>query len=84
MLIEGEQSMPYSKSKSTKRVSFDIARNPTAKKAGSNIVTIATNPVGEGRYSFGGTSLTMTVREAKALQSFLNDNLDYDTGDISI
>ena len=68
--------MPYSKSKSTKRFSFDISRNPTAKKAGSNVVTIATNP-DSGRYSSGGTQLTMTVREAQALQSFLNENLDY-------
>tara|TARA_Y100001963_G_C6622298_1_gene372325 strand:- start:229 stop:444 length:216 start_codon:yes stop_codon:yes gene_type:complete len=71
--------MPYTKSKSTKRFSFDISRNPTAKKAGSNTVTIATQPISEG-YSYGGTSLTMTVREAQALQSFLNENL----GDLSV
>ena len=69
--------MPFNKSKSTKRFSFDIARNPTAKKAGSNTVTIATNPMGAGRYSYGGSQVTMTVREAKALQTFLNENLDY-------
>ena len=69
--------MPYTKSKSTKRFSFDIARNPTAKKAGSNTVTIATNP-DSGRYSYGGTSLTMTVREAQALQGFLNEQFGYD------
>ena len=69
--------MPYTKSKSTKRFSFDISRNPTAKKAGSNTVTIATNP-DSGRYSSGGTSLIMTVREAQALRTFLNDNLDYE------
>ncbi len=71
--------MSYTKSKSTKRFSFDIARNPTAKKAGSNTVTIATNPVAGGRYSFGGTSMTMTVREAQALRTFLNENLSYDS-----
>jgi hypothetical protein len=71
--------MPYTKSKSTKRFSFGISRNPTAKKAGSNTVTIATQPISEG-YSYGGTSLTMTVREAQALQSFLNENL----GDLSV
>ena len=69
--------MPFSTTKSTKRFSFDISRNPTAKKAGSNTLTIATNPIGEGRYSYGGTQLTMTVREAQALRSFLNSNLDY-------
>ena len=73
--------MQYIKSKSTKRFSFDIARNPTAKKSGSNTVTIATNPLSEG-YSHGGTSLTMTVREANALRSFLNENLD--SGEVAI
>ena len=68
--------MTYSKSKSTKRFSFGINRNHTAKKAGSNIVTIATLPYEDGQYSVGQTSLTMTVREAQALQSFLNENLD--------
>tara|TARA_R110002020_G_C15713550_1_gene722197 strand:- start:23 stop:262 length:240 start_codon:yes stop_codon:yes gene_type:complete len=67
--------MSFTKSKSTKRFSFDISRNSTSKKAGSNVVTIATNPMGEGRYSYGGTQMTMTVREAQALQSFLNQNL---------
>jgi len=76
--------MSFTKSKSTKRFSFDISRNLTAKKAGSNTVTIATNPIAEGRYSYGGTQLTMTVREAQALRSFLNDNLtpvSYDSGE---
>ena len=78
--------MPFSTTKSTKRFSFDISRNPTAKKAGSNTLTIATNPMDEGRYSYGGTQLTMTVREAQALRSFLNDNLDYpvDSGNPSL
>ncbi len=67
--------MTSNKSKSTKRFSFGINRNPTAKQAGSNIVTIATLPQEDSQYSVGQTSLTMTVREAKALQSFLNDNL---------
>ena len=68
--------MPFNKSKSTKRFSFGINRNTTAKKAGSNIVTIETLPYEEGQYSVGQTSLTMTVREAQALRSFLNENLD--------
>ena len=67
--------MSYTKSKSTKRFSFGINRNFTAKKAGSNTLTIATQPEAGG-YSYGGTSLTMTVREAQALQSFLNENLN--------
>jgi len=75
--------MPYNKSKSTKRFSFGINRNPTAKQAGSNIVTIATLPAEDSQYSVGQTSLTMTVREARALQGFLNENLDY-SSDVSI
>jgi len=74
--------MSFTKSKSTKRFSFGINRNSTAKKAGSNVVTIATNPE-SGRYSYGGTSLTMTVREAQALQHFLNEYLVID-GDASL
>jgi len=77
MLTKQENSMPFNKSKSTKRFSFGINRNPTAKKAGSNIVTIATLPAEDSQYSVGQTSLTMTVREAQALQGFLNENLDY-------
>ena len=71
--------MPFSKTKSTKRFSFGINSNPTAKKAGSNIVTIATLPYEDSQYSVGQTSLTMTVREAQALQSFLNENLNVDS-----
>ncbi|MDP6180855.1 MAG: hypothetical protein QGG48_13280 [Desulfatiglandales bacterium] len=66
--------MSYIKSKSTKRFSFGINRNPTAKKAGSNTLTISAQ--GDvGRYSSNTMSLTMTVKEAQALQSFLNENL---------
>ena len=71
--------MPFNKTKSTKRFSFGINRNPTAKKAGSNIVTISTLPYEDSQYSVGQTSLTMTVREATALQSFLNENLSVDS-----
>jgi hypothetical protein len=70
--------MYFSKTKSTKRFAFQIDRNTTAKKAGSNIVTISTAPLAEGKYSSGGSSLTMTVKEARVLQSFLNETLDYD------
>jgi len=67
--------MNFVKSKSTKRFEYTVERNDTAKQAGSNIVTIATLPPEEGQYSIGQTSLTMTVREAKALNSFLNSTL---------
>jgi hypothetical protein len=72
--------MPFNKTKSTKRFSFGINRNLTAKKAGSNTLTIATLPYEDSQYSVGQTSLTMTVREATALQSFLNENLSMDDG----
>jgi len=61
--------------KSISRFTFAVDRNYTAKQAGSNTVTIATNPMQDSQYSVGQTSLTMTVREAKALQSFLNESL---------
>ena len=67
--------MSYTKSKSTKRFSFDINRDLTSKRAGSNSVTISTQPEA-GRYSAGTASVTMTVKEARSLQGFLNDNLD--------
>ena len=65
----------YYNEKSTARFTFGMSRNYTAKQAGSNVVTIATNP-SEGQYSIGQTSLTMTVREAKALQNFLNSSFE--------
>ncbi|MDB4337381.1 hypothetical protein OAA09_00015 [bacterium] len=67
--------MNYSKTKNTKRFSFGIERNNTAHKAGGNVVTISTQP-GEGYYATPTTALSMTVKEAKALQRFLNDSLD--------
>ncbi len=75
--------MSYTNSKSTKRFSFGISRNQTAKQAGSNIVTIATLPAEDSQYSVGQTALTMTVREARALQSFLNSEL-VDESDVSV
>ena len=70
--------MSYYNEKSTSRFTFAVTRNNTAKKAGSNTVVIATNPIQDSQYSVGQTSLTMTVREAKALQSFLADSLGAD------
>jgi hypothetical protein len=67
--------MNYSKQKNTKRFEFQIDRNTTAKKAGSNILTIATRPSHDGQYSVSQTSLTMTVKEALVLNSFLNESL---------
>jgi hypothetical protein len=66
--------MNYSKSKNTKRFSFQIDRNTTAKQAGSNTLTIATQSP-DGKYSVGQSMLTLTVREAQVLNNFLNENL---------
>jgi hypothetical protein len=74
MIISTGEKMIYNKSKATKRFSFNINRNTTAKKAGSNTVTIATHGT-PGFYSGPTTALTMTVKEALALQSFLNSYL---------
>jgi len=69
------EKMNISKTKSTKRFEYTVNLNDTAKQAGSNVVTISTLPVEDSRYSVGQTSLTMTVREAKALNSFLSETL---------
>ena len=65
--------MPFNKTKSTKRFSFGITRNSTSHKAGANVVTIATNPEESSKYSTGTTQISMTVKEARVLQTFLND-----------
>jgi hypothetical protein len=67
--------MSYNNTKTTSRFAFGISRNPTAKKAGSNVVTIATRPAEGQQYSVGTTQISMTVKEATALQSFLNESL---------
>ena len=72
--------MSYNSTKTTSRFQFGITRNNTAKKAGSNVVTIATRAVDGQQYAVGTTQLQMTVKEAIALQAFLNDSL----GDASV
>lgn len=74
--------MPYTKNQSTKRFSFGITRNPTSHKAGANVVTIATLPEESSKYSTGTAQLSMTVKEARVLQSFLNETL-VDSSDAS-
>ena len=69
----------YSKTKSTKRFTYTVNRNSTAKKAGSNMLTISTRPSEGQQYSVGTTTISMSIREAQALQSFLNESLT--TGD---
>lgn len=67
--------MSYNNTKTTSRFEFGIYRNNTAKQAGSNVVTIATRPASGQQYATGTTQLQMTVKEAVALQAFLNDSL---------
>ena len=66
--------MNYYNTKSTKRFTYGIARNSTSHQAGANTLTIATNP-SDGQYSVGQSAVTMTVREAQALRTFLNTEL---------
>ena len=66
--------MPHTKSKSTKRFNFEISRNDTSHQAGSNSVTISTNPSSD-RYSTGISTMRMTVKEARALNLFLTNEL---------
>lgn len=70
----------YNYSKNTQRFQFGITRNDTAKKAGSNMFVIATNPYEGQKYATGTTQMNMTIKEAKALQGFLNHRLPV-TGD---
>ena len=73
--------MSYNSTKTTSRFQFGISRNSTAKKAGSNVVTIATRPASNGKYSTGTTQLQMTVKEAQALQAFLNESFASDVSE---
>jgi hypothetical protein len=66
--------MQFTKSKRTKRFNFNISRNSKSHKTGANTVSITTNPVDS--YSTSRSQITMTVKEAKAFQNFLNSYID--------
>lgn len=68
----------YYNEKNTKRFSFGISRNSTSHQAGSNVVTIGTLPSSDSSYATGTTQIQMTVKEATALQAFLNESLAVD------
>ena len=70
--------MIYQKNSNTKRFQFGVSQNPTAKKAGSNMLTIATRAYDNDFYSTPTTQLSMTIKEARSLQSFLNSALPVD------
>ena len=65
----------YFNEKSTSRFDFGVYRNATSKKAGSNMLTISTRAADGQQYSVGTTTISMSIREAQALQSFLNESL---------
>ena len=75
---KGENCMIYSKSSNTKRFQFGVSQNNTAKKAGSNVLTISTRAYDNDFYSTPTTQLSMTIKEARSLQSFLNSALPID------
>ena len=65
----------YFNEKSTQRFDFGVYRNATSKKAGSNMLTISTRPYEGQKYAVGTTTISMAIKEAQALQSFLNSSL---------
>ena len=65
----------YFNEKSTQRFAFGVYRNATSKKAGSNMLTISTRPYEGQKYAVGTTTISMSIKEAQALQSFLNSSL---------
>ena len=68
------------RSKNTKRFNFKISTNDTSHQAGANTVTISLKdytPVNRGYATpvgdfSPGQAVTMTVKEARAFQRFLN------------
>ena len=67
--------MQFNKSKNTKRFNFNISRNTKSHKVGSNTVSITTNQ-SDDSYLTSRSQITMTVKEAKAFQNFLNSYID--------
>ena len=69
--------MNFSRSKTTKRFKFNVSRNTSSHKTGANTVTITGRdyqPQPKGYQTDTGTfspghNLTMTVKEAQALQN---------------
>ena len=78
-------STKFSRSKQTKRFTYNVKRDTKSHQAGANIVTIHSKDydttAGRG-YSFQTNevpgTVTMTVKEAMALYNFLGKNLNLD------
>jgi hypothetical protein len=75
MINGSDMKSNYSKTIDTKRFTFGVNRSSTSHQAGSNVVTISTRTEQDGYYSTPTTQLSMTVKEARALQGFLNNSL---------
>lgn len=56
----------------TKSVKMELTNNNPSKQAGSNNLTLTVN---SNDWRVSGQSISMTIREAKALRSFLNQHL---------
>ena len=56
----------------TKNVSMSLTNNSPRKQAGSNNLTLTVN---SKDWRLASQTISMTIRDAKALQSFLNNNL---------
>ena len=65
--------MKFEKNKNTRHASFNIRRNDIAKRAGINRLAITTM---SNDWRVGDTTVNMTLRDARALREFLNQNLD--------
>ena len=63
--------MAYTKTKNTKRFNFEINRDSVSHKSGANRFTIGNTNT--------DTRITMTVREATAMNRFLNTYLSENT-----
>ena len=57
----------------TKGLRMNLTNNDPRKQAGSNNLTLTVNA---RDWRLGGQTIRMTIRDAKALQNFLNQHLD--------
>ena len=65
--------MKSEKSKDLRYTRFDLCRDDKSKKAGSNRLSITTR---SDDWRSGETIVKMSLRDARALRDFLNQNLD--------
>jgi len=70
---KGETTMKFEKTKNTRHATFSVRRNDIAKKAGINRLAITTL---SNDWRIDDTTISMTLRDARALRDFLNQTLD--------